>query len=255
MSGRKKEDFMNRKQVLIIIPTINERENLVYLLPMIFSSLANATVLIVDDCSTDGTVEYAESMINPTRKIEIIKRDERLGIGSAHVTGLIFAIENQFKFCITMDADLTHDPKYLPEMISLLENEESISVVIGSRFIEAGGISSWNFSRKVMTNLGHALTYSLLGMKWDVSSGLRGYKTNEIDSKMLKWLEKSSYEFFPKSAYYFKKKNLKIYEIFVCLPRRTYGNSKMSLSKVVVLLMNILKLRIEFAINSRKERY
>ncbi len=237
---------MKSKDLLIIIPTINEQENLVYLLPLIFSSHPYATVLIVDDGSTDGTAKYANSLKSANQSIEVIERNGRFGIGSAHVEGLRYAINKNFKLCLTMDADLTHDPKYIQEILEVFESSDLVSVVIASRFLEEGGTSSWTFLRRAMTTLGHLLTHYLLGMKWDVSSGYRGYKVDRIDPSMLRWLEITSYEFFPKSAYFFKKNKLRVKEIFVSLPQRTYGNSKMTLSKVVILLFSIFKLRVEY---------
>lgn len=248
MSGVRKEWELRSNTLLIVIPTINEQENLVYLLPMIFSSQPRATVLIVDDGSTDGTREFASSLKSPTCDIRVKQRHGRKGIGAAHVDGLKFAISENFNLCITMDADLTHDPKYLSEILLALTESENHSVIIASRFLQVGGTSNWTFIRKTMTKLGHGLTRTLLGMKWDVSSGYRGYRVDRIDPLMLSWLEDTSYEFFPKSAYFFKMKKLQVNEIFVHLPQRTYGNSKMTFSKVIVLLSNILKLRVDYAL-------
>ncbi len=207
---------------------------------------------MIDDGSTDGSSEYAKSLNSPTRRVKVIEHHFRRGIGSAHVEGLRYALREKYKICISMDGDLTHDPKYIDELVSTLYKNDFTSVVIASRFLLEDGTSSWTLLRRLMTSLGHSLTQKLLRMEWDVSSGFRAYKVESIKPSMLTWLENSAYEFFPKSAYFLKKNNLHIEEIPVYLPKRTYGNSKMTLLKVIKLLSNIFKLRIDFRLARKR---
>lgn len=237
--------------LLLILPTINEKDNLEILIPRILNLELDTEILIVDDGSTDGTLEFLRSLQPQNGKIQIISRTERMGIGSAHTVGLNFALENDFRFAITMDADCSHSPEYIPEIFNLLKSK-SYDIVLTSRFLDKNSINEWNLMRTALTRLGHVLTYVFLQTKNDVTSGMRGYRVSEIDMEMLSWLKDTSYDFFPKIFYYYRKKKKNIGEVSIILPKRVYGSSKMNLKLIFLNVLSIIVLPINYRIKIRK---
>ena len=241
----------NIYRTLVVIPVINELENLKILLPKIFASLDNMSVLIVDDNSNDGTREYLQSL--SIRNLFVISRKKRYGIGSAHVLGLTFSMENNFSFVITMDGDQTHEPKYIPKIVDALVTNE-LDLVLTSRFIGQNGIEDWNLLRKILTRLGHTLTVFFLKTSKDLTSGMRGYRVLGIDLQMLDWLIDSHYEFLPKSFYYYKKRKSRIDQIAIILPKRAYGSSKNNLKLMSKNAIAILFTSLQYSYHFRRNK-
>jgi dolichol-phosphate mannosyltransferase len=232
-------DFLDTKfKSLIVIPVINELENLKVLIPKILKNSNSCNILIVDDNSKDGTQEYLSNLRE--EKIFVVFRPGKFGLGSAHALGLKFAIEKNYSFAITMDGDQTHDPQYIDEILVCLSKTD-VDLVLTSRFLDAGGIQSWNLFRKALTHLGHILTLILFRTSKDLTSGMRGYKVSSVELAMLDWLKDSNYEFLPKSFYYYKRKKLKTEQLSIVLPKRAYGSSK---NNFVLMLKNALAILV-----------
>jgi dolichol-phosphate mannosyltransferase len=240
-----------RSQVLIVVPVINEVNNLRELLPKIFVDSKDLSVLIIDDNSNDGTQEYLQSL--DMRNLFIISRAKRYGIGSAHVLGLRFSKENSFSYVITMDGDQTHDPKYINQIVEVLLTDK-FDLVLTSRFISKDGIKTWNLIRKILTRLGHILTIVFLRTSKDLTSGMRGYRVSSIDFQMLDWLIDSHYEFLPKSFYYYKKRKSKIDQIGIILPKRAYGSSKNNFKLMVKNASAVLFTSLQYAYHFRRNK-
>ena len=241
----------NKYRTLVVIPVINELENLKILLPKIFASLDDISVLIVDDNSNDGTRQYLQSL--SIKNLFVISREKRYGIGSAHVLGLRFSKENDFSFAITMDGDQTHEPKYIPRIVSVLVTNE-LDLVLTSRFIGENGIEAWNLLRKILTRLGHTLTMFFLKTSKDLTSGMRGYRVSSVDLQMLDWLINSHYEFLPKSFYYYKKRKARIDQIAIILPKRAYGSSKNNLKLMSKNAIAILFTSLQYYYHFRRNK-
>ena len=241
----------NKYRTLVVIPVINELENLKILLPKIFASLDDMSVLIVDDNSNDGTRQYLQSL--SIKNLFIISRAKRYGIGSAHVLGLRFSKENSFSYAITMDGDQTHDPKYINEIVEVLLTNK-FDLVLTSRFISIDGIKTWNLIRKILTRLGHILTIVFLKTSKDLTSGMRGYRVSSIDFQMLDWLKDSHYEFLPKSFYYYKKRKSKIDQIGIILPKRAYGSSKNNFKLMVKNASAVLFTSLQYYYHFRRSK-
>jgi dolichol-phosphate mannosyltransferase len=232
------ESSKGLSEILVVIPVINEVRNLEILVPKILKMSNEFKILIIDDDSNDGTADYVSQESSNSKNLFYMRRKGRNGIGSAHVAGLRYAINNDYKYCITMDGDQTHDPLYLTKIKSGLENSK-VDLVLTSRFLLDGGLEKWNLIRKILTYLGHLLTIIFLRTSRDLTSGMRGYRVESIDERMLKWLDSSHYEFLPLSYFYYKNLNKNVIEIPIILPNRVYGNSKMNLR---LLLTNVWKI-------------
>jgi dolichol-phosphate mannosyltransferase len=238
---------VHKENILIIIPVINEAENLKILIPELVNLDLNLHILVIDDGSEDDTSSYIFSLQEAqTLPVYYERRNSRLGIGRAHLDALRFAELNGYTIALTMDGDLTHKTEDIPRMLVELNSNQESSVIIASRFKKDSEIQNWKLNRKIMTYLGHLLTRIILGLAEDVSSGFRIYNLEKIELDLFSNFSMDGYDFFFKSAFIFKHNEIKISEIGVSLRPRHYGSSKMYLSNIVSGLIELLRFRNEF---------
>jgi dolichol-phosphate mannosyltransferase len=211
----------------VLLPTVNELRNLKILIPQLQETFPGATILVVDDGSTDGSNEYLEKLQHQSQQIQFVQRGSRLGIGSAHLTGMSYASRLGYTYLITMDADLTHRTE---DAKSLFEKLDKYDIVIGSRYLQHSKIKNWNCLRLAMTWFGHISTRMFFETNIDMSSGLRGYKIESIDVELLEKNCPSNYEFFFVSVLIFLKLKMTISQVPILLNARGFGKSKMSIA-------------------------
>ena len=214
------------ENLCIVLPTINECNNLRVLIPQLTDTFRQAAILVVDDNSCDGTQEYLRGLQEQLPNLQVIFRDFRGGIGSAHLVGLKHAIDFGYRYLITMDADMTHRVVDAQNLFSELVTKD---IVVGSRYLNQSSIEGWPLFRVVMTRIGHKLTELFFGSDLDMSSGFRGYQLKAIDYGILNDLCPKNYDFFFVSILIFLKSDLKIFQVPVTLNNRNTGRSKMSL--------------------------
>ena len=214
---------------LIAIPTYNEVENIDLISQRVLGAVPNCHLLFIDDNSPDGTGERLDQLSSLDKRISVIHRSGKLGVGSAHQAAISYAYQNSAEILVTMDADLTHSPEHIPALINLLS---SADVVIASRFMEYGGLADWNLGRKAMTKLGHLLTQTLLRLPYDASGAFRIYNLSNIPFECFNLVKSEGYSFFFESLKILEMNNTRIVEHPVVLPSRTYGNSKMKLRDI-----------------------
>jgi dolichol-phosphate mannosyltransferase len=229
------------KSILVFIPTFNEALNISELVHKIFLLHKEIDILIIDDNSPDSTANKVRDLSSEYPSLSMIKRPRKLGVGSAHKDAFIYARENKYKYLITMDSDFTHKPEDIQNFITVIQE---CDIVVGSRFINGNGVRDWSVYRKLMTYLGHYITYYFLGIPFDASGAFRAYNLKSIDMQIIKSTTSNGYSFFIESAFLFFKNNLKIKEVPIVLPKRTYGDSKMGFSDIVNTLKTIKKLVI-----------
>lgn len=230
----------------VVIPTLNEAGTIEHLCRRIHEILDGCSILVIDDNSTDGTLEIVRSLRNEHPNVQLIVRESRMGIGSAHKLGIKEATNQGFRFVVTMDADLTHDPGDLPLLLHELERAE---LVIGSRFIEGGGLSDWSLGRKILTHVGHIATRLLLHFRYDATSGFRAYKLNSRVLRAITSTPSDTYAFLSQSIAIANHLGVQISQIPVVLPSRTYGHSKMRVRDIkesVICLFQIRKFLRKF---------
>src|SRR6266568_8901619 len=148
-------------KTLIIIPTYNERENLPAILKQIFEYAPLTDVLVVDDNSPDGTGELADQLGRDDARIHALHRAGKLGLGTAYIAGFKYALSHGYDAAFEMDADFSHDPKYLPDFLTKIENAD---LVIGSRYIEGGGTPNWSLLRRFVSGGGNIFARFMLGI-------------------------------------------------------------------------------------------
>jgi len=221
-------------KVLIIIPVINEMKNLTELIPNIYSLLPSAHILIIDDSSTDGTESYcANKRVEYPEQFFYKFRDSKQGIGSAHIEGIKFAIMKKYEILISMDGDKTHDPVYLIALLDSFKSNNSLDLIIGSRFLPQSSIIGWQYRRKILTKTGHLFTQVKFRLPFDMSSGLRLYKVSKIPKGLTLEQKFIGYDFFPRSLIIYNEAQLSIGEVPVTLYPRLYGESKLTLIQMV----------------------
>jgi dolichol-phosphate mannosyltransferase len=226
---------------LLFIPTFNEVGNIELLLRSITADYPYLDILIVDDNSTDGTIESI-SRLNFSQ-LMLIVRPSKLGIGSAHILALNFARKNNYDFLITMDGDGAHQPVLIKEF---LDKSSRYDLVIGSRYLVNNSLIEWSIIRKVITHSIHLITKLSLNLKYDNSSAFRCYRIKHMPESLFSSLQSTGYDFFFESLFNLNKyRLLRITEIPIYLPARIYGNSKLTLKLAIKASKTLLSLIIK----------
>lgn len=218
---------MNNNKILVFIPTYNEAENVENIFQQVNALPFSKDILFLDDNSPDGTGKIIDALIEKNPNTIVIHRKGKLGIGSAHLTGINWAYEKKYETLITMDCDFTHSPSYITDFI---QNSHDTDVVVGSRYMQKDSLVSWNLFRKTLTHLGHFLTKLFLNMPYDASGAFRLYRISQIQKEIFGKVASKSYSFFFESLFLLHFNNYSIKEIPIHLPTRTYGHSKMQWS-------------------------
>ena len=165
------------KGLLIFVPTYNEAENVEALYARISKLKLPADILFLDDNSPDGTGGIINRIAAQDQRVQTLHRSGKLGIGSAHATGIRWAYEHDYTYLLTMDCDFTHSPDRIPDFLAELDKYD---VIVGSRYLHADSLSTWNPWRKMLTRIGHLLTTTLLRMPYDATGAFRLYRLDRI---------------------------------------------------------------------------
>ncbi len=233
--------------VAIIIPTINERENIEQLIPLTLKFLSdkhlNGHILIIDDASTDGTPDVAEKLDEGEGRIHVMRRQRKKGLGSAYKDGFGFILEKGYDGAIEMDADLSHDPVYLADFFQLLA--EGYDLIIGSRYIQGGAIPEWTTYRRFMSRSMNAFVHLLLGLEAkDCTSGFRAYSADALRRIDLSKVQSDGYAFQVEMTLRCQQAGLHICEIPITFVNRHHGESKLSSREKWRYLKSILRLAL-----------
>ena len=211
---------------LIIIPTYNEKENIAIILTEILNLNNNFNILVVDDNSPDGTSNIVEEFILSNSNINIIKRNNKGGLGSAYIEGFKWAIDNNYNYVMQIDADLSHNPK---DLIRLMNKSNNYDLVIGSRYIKGISIVNWPLSRLILSYLANLYARIIIGIPIkDVTGGFKCISVNILKSINLDKIKSEGYSFQIELNYLAWMNNYTITEIPIVFTDRTLGTSKMS---------------------------
>ncbi|MEW6455649.1 MAG: polyprenol monophosphomannose synthase [Acidobacteriota bacterium] len=216
-------------KALIIIPTYNEAENIENLIKEIFNLKiqdVELSVLVVDDNSQDGTSEIVEKLMKENKNIFLIKRERKSGLGSAYIRGFKYALEKNFDFAFEMDADFSHKPSYIPDFLNEIKNND---LVLGSRYIEEGGISNWGIIRRFISRVGNIYAKLILGIPVnDLTGGFKCFRSSVLRNLELDRISSDGYCFQIEVNYLCYRKGFKIKEIPIMFQEREKGKSKIS---------------------------
>ena len=223
---------------LLIIPTLNEKKNITTLVNKIKRINQKIDILFVDDNSTDGTREEILYLKKKNKSIYYIFRPKKLGIGSAHKDGLKFAYKKKYRIILTMDADGTHNPKYIKNLLRYSTKYDLIST---NRFEKKDSLIEWPIQRRFLTKIRFYLINILLGINYDSSGAYRCYNAKNIKLNDILIAKNDGYSFFWESLYFLNKKKYKIKEIPIFLPYRKIGSSKMTIKDIIGSLLYLFK--------------
>lgn len=230
-------------KTLIIIPTYNEVENLPPLFKEIFSFAPASDILIVDDNSPDGTGELADGMSKKDSRIHVLHRGGKLGLGTAYIAGFKYALANGYDAAFEMDADFSHDPRYLPNFLAKIERAD---LVIGSRYIPGGSTPNWSPGRRLISGCGNLFARVVLGMPiHDCTAGFRCYRRAVLKNIDLDTVESQGYGFQVEMAYRVHRRGFKIVETPIVFMDRRVGTSKMSRAIVLEAFTYVLRARFK----------
>ena len=228
-------------KTLIIIPTYNELENLPPLLKEIFSNAPSTDVLIVDDNSPDGTGAIADKLSAENPQVHVIHRSGKLGLGTAYIEGFHYALDHGYDAAFEMDADFSHDPRYLPDFLQKIEQAD---LVIGSRYIPGGSTPNWSLLRRFISGGGNIFSRLVLGMQiHDYTTGFRCYRRAVLESIDIDDIQSQGYGFQIEMAYRVKHYGFKVVETPIVFMDRRVGKSKMSQAIFVEGFINVLRAR------------
>lgn len=233
---------------IIIIPTYNERENIAKIINVIFNLEEKFHILIIDDGSPDGTADIVKGLQNAySESLHIIERKEKLGLGTAYMTGFKWAIAHNYSYIFEMDADFSHDPKDLPRLYH--EAEMGADLVIGSRYCNGISVINWPIGRVIMSYCASVYVRKVLGINvFDTTSGFKCYKKELLEKIDLDNIRMRGYGFQIEMKYNAYKLGYKIKEVPIIFIDRKEGVSKMSSSIFGeafwgVLLMKLRRIR------------
>jgi dolichol-phosphate mannosyltransferase len=216
---------------LVIVPTHDERDNIVPFISAVLSVAPFIHVLIVDDASPDGTGIIADELARAESRIHVMHRSAKLGLGTAYIEGFRFALAHGYERIIEMDADFSHQPK---DLLCLLEATDSADVAIGSRNIPGGRVEGWSLLRRCISKGGSLYTRALLGIPIrDCTSGFKCFRREVIANIDLDQITSNGYGFQVEMNYLCHRAGFRIVEIPIVFLNRTIGASKMSQSIVV----------------------
>ena len=227
------------RNILVIVPTLNEKNNIIILLKKLKLTKILHDILFIDDNSKDGSQEVIKKIAKKNRNINYIFRPKKLGIGSAHKEGFVWSYKKKYKIIITMDADGTHDPKYMKFMIRKLQSSD-YDFVTTSRFLKKNSLKNWPLFRIILTTLRHIVISFLLFMPYDASGAFRCINCRTVKLKDLILTKQDSYSYFWESLFILYKKKYKISQIPIQLPYRKLGSSKMQIKDIIFSLYYLM---------------
>ena len=234
--------------IFTIIPTYNERENIQLLIPRLLEVFEkhdiDGRIIIVDDSSLDGTGEIAEGFARKSGRILLLNRHRKLGIGSAYKDGFRYALSLGYEGIIGMDADLSHNPSFIPEFVNKLN--EGYDLVIGSRYIPGGKVPNWTFTRRIISRLTNRAIRIILSLRTrDATSGYRAYSSRALNEVDFSSVKSDGYAFQVEMVMRCDRAGLRICEIPITFVDRSQGKSKLGKREMLSFLKSIILLAFE----------
>jgi len=229
---------------LTIVPTYNEVENVERLVAEILAQPAPLHVVIVDDNSPDGTGRVADALAARLDRVQVIHRPAKLGLGTAYLAGFGRALERGYGYAITMDADFSHNPRYLPGLLALMDHHD---VAIGSRYVRGGGSTGCTLSRVLLSRVANAFAKFMLGLKThDCTAGFRCYKTSVLEALELESIFSSGYSFLVEMVTRCERRGFRVGELPIIFDNRRLGKSKVSRVEILKSVYTIFRLRFSW---------
>jgi dolichol-phosphate mannosyltransferase len=229
------------RRAIICLPTYDERENLAPILGAIHAVVPAADVLVIDDASPDGTGALADELAARDGRVKVLHRAGKQGLGRAYLAGFAWALERGYGLVLEMDADFSHDPRHLPELLAAAREAD---VVLGSRWVPGGGTVNWGLGRKVVSRGGSLYARTILGVGVrDLTGGFKCFRREVLEAVDLASVECSGYAFQIELTYRALRKGFRVVEVPIVFVERRAGRSKMSRRIVVEAMAKVWSMR------------
>jgi len=236
-------------KLLVSIATYNEADNIEALIGSIRQYAKNADILVVDDASPDGTGIIAESLAVADPRLRVIHRSGKLGLGTAMLRAMEYAVQNRYDLLLTMDADFSHHPSYIPAIVGGMEEKD---VMIGSRYVPGGGVRNWPFTRRIMSWGVNLLVRTMFAIRAkDTSGAFRCYRVAMLPFAGLNRMESLGYSFLEELLHRCNLAGARIGETPIVFENRRNGASKVNFQEAARSLGILLKLGIHSLIAKR----
>jgi dolichol-phosphate mannosyltransferase len=218
-------------RILVSLATYNERDNLASLIHEIHAVVPRADILVIDDNSPDGTGRLADELAAADARIHVLHRAGKLGLGTATLAAMRYAMDKEYDYLVNMDADFSHHPRYLPAVLAGMKRKD---VMIGSRYIRGGGTENWPLARKVVSLSVNGMVRLLMRIPaHDCSGAYRCYRVSQLRQTDLNHLLSRGYSFQQEVLYRCRKSGSRIGETPIIFENRRAGASKVNLKEVV----------------------
>jgi dolichol-phosphate mannosyltransferase len=231
------------QRALVVVPTYNESENLPRLLPAILAQDPRLEVLVVDDASPDGTGKIADQIARSERRVHVLHRSGKLGLGTAYLAGFRWGLAEGYDVLLEMDADFSHDPSHLPRFLAAIE---SYDVVLGSRYLQGRvTVVNWPMGRLLLSYFANIYARWVTGLPVaDATGGFKCFRSSVLTAIDLDSVESNGYAFQIEMSFRAWKKGFRIAEIPITFVDRDSGHSKMSKQIVREAVWKVWRLRL-----------
>lgn len=229
---------------VIIIPTYNELNNIQKLIPELLELYPEFNILVVDDNSPDGTGQFVEDYSSKDSRVDVLKRQGKMGLGTAYVAGFKYMIEKKYDCAFQMDADFSHDPKDIRQLHKAVLNGCDLS--IGSRYVQGVNVINWPMQRLLLSYFANKYSRIVTGLKInDCTGGFKCFKREVLEAIDLDGIRSNGYSFQIEMNYKAWKKGFNLTEVPIIFIDRVEGTSKMSKKIVWEAIFMVWKLRIK----------
>ena len=233
------DDRTGWEAALVVIPTYNEADNIAAILTAVTTAVPEASVLVVDDGSPDGTAELVEKAVDVNPQIHLLRGEGKRGLGQAYIAGFHWGLDHGYGFFVEMDADFSHDPAAIPD---LLRAGAEADVVVGSRYIPGGGVVGWSKRRHLLSRAGNVYARLALGFAVrDATGGFRCYRRAVLEAVDLPGVRSNGYAFQIDMTYRAWRLGFRVTEVPIIFRERELGTSKMSGSIVREALVAVAR--------------
>ena len=229
-------------QVAVIIPTYNEGENIKALVTQLLALPTGVRVIVVDDNSPDGTGAIADRLAAENDgRVEVVHRAGKLGLGTAYIAGFKRALAERADLVCTMDADFSHNPRYVPGLVDKIGQGHDLA--IGSRYVPGGGSSGCTIDRKLLSWGANAFARTMLGLRaHDTTAGFRCYRRQVLETVDLDGIKASGYSFLIEMLYRVHRRGWRVGEVPIVFENRRLGTSKISKDEILRAMGTVLRL-------------
>ncbi len=229
------------RRALVCLPTYDEKDNVGPMTEAILAATPDVDILVIDDNSPDGTGKLADAIAAREPRVKVLHRAGKEGLGKAYLAGFAWALDHGYDLVLEMDADFSHDPKYLPGM---LEASKEADLVLGSRNIAGGGTVNWGILRKIISRGGSLYARTILGLPVrDLTGGFKCFRRKVLESIDLPTVECTGYAFQIELTYRTLRKGFRVKELPIVFVDRRVGQSKMSKRIVLEALRKVWSIR------------